>query len=148
MGMRLDSSKAGRRRGFGRARHAVVVFALLALACDAPNAVGPIAADVSREEFTQRPPGSYLILDVRTSQEYAAGHLDGALNISHDQLEAQLPGLRQYASVPVLLYCKSGKRAGKAAETLSKAGFTNLNHLEGDFDGWVAAGLPVIEDGP
>lgn len=148
MAMRVDSREGGRRRGPGRALRAVVAVASLALACDATNAAKPIAVDVSREEFMRKPPGSYLILDVRTSREYAAGHLDNALNVSHDQLEAQLPRLQQYAGVPVLLYCKTGGRAGKAAETLSKAGFTNLNHLEGDFDGWVEAGLSVVKDGP
>ncbi len=43
----------------------------------------------------------------------------------------------------VVVYCRSGKRAGLALETLSKHGFTRLSHLEGDMQGWLAAGRPV-----
>lgn len=125
-----------------------LLLACLLVACDGASGPKPIAADVSHAEFLSKPIGSYLILDVRTPAEYAAGHLDNALNVSHDQLEKQLPRLQKYAAAPVLLYCKSGGRAAKAAETLSKAGFTNLNHLTGDYEGWVAAGYPVVENGP
>lgn len=121
---------------------------LLAMACGAGEPTAPTVTEVSREEFMRKPPGSYVILDVRTSEEYEQGHVKNALNISHDRLEEQLPQIQKFADAPVLLYCRSGRRAGLAAEVLAKAGFTKLNHLTGDMEGWQAAGLPVTKNGP
>lgn len=129
-------------------RVAPFLFALLLLACDGANSPPPSVVDVSQEEFLGKPPGSYLILDVRSDAEFAAGHLEGALHVPHDQLEARLSSLREHEGEPVLVYCKSGRRAALAAETLAEAGFTKLRHLQGDYDGWVAAGRPVVTDGP
>jgi len=86
--------------------------------------------------------GDHLfVLDVRTPQEFAEGHVPGAVNISHDQLAARL------ADVPkdkdVVLYCRSGRRAGMAADVLRANGYTRLSHLEGDMQAWVANGRPV-----
>ncbi len=126
------------------------ILALIAigfmLACEAADA--PAVAEISREEFAKQPPGSSLILDVRTSAEYAAGHIKNALNIPHDVLAERLPQIQKYAGVPVVVYCRSGGRAAQAVEVLTAAGFTNVRHLEGDMDGWSAAGLPVKTDGP
>lgn len=85
--------------------------------------------------------GSVVLVDVRTAEEYAAGHIPGAINIPHDQMAARAGSLP--AGKPVVLYCKSGRRAGLAAEVLEKAGRTGLSHLQGDFQGWAASGLPV-----
>jgi rhodanese-related sulfurtransferase len=126
------------------------ILALIAicftLACEAADA--PIVTEISREEFAKQPSGTSLILDVRTSAEYAAGHIENALNIPHDQLPERLPQIQEYAGVPVVVYCKSGGRAAQAVEVLAAAGFTNVRHLAGDMDGWGAAGLPVETDGP
>ena len=128
-------------------RFLAVVAVLVFLACDASQPEKPHVMELSQQEFMSQAPGSYLVLDVRTPEEFAAGHLDKALNISHDRLADQLPQIQQYAATPVLLYCRSGNRAAKAAEVLAKAGFTNLHHLTGDMQGWEAAGLPVVKDG-
>jgi rhodanese-related sulfurtransferase len=82
-----------------------------------------------------------FVLDVRTPEEYITGHLPGAVNIPHDQIAARL------AEVPkdktVVLYCRSGKRAGVAAEVLAENGYTKLQHLEGDMPAWIEKGRPV-----
>lgn len=119
-----------------------------ALACDAGQATKAGGAELSPEELSKAPAGSYLILDVRTPFEYAAGHVDNAMNIPHDRLETSLARIQKYAAAPVVVYCKSGRRAEMAIETLSKAGFTDLHHLSGDFEAWSAAGYPVSKDGP
>lgn len=85
--------------------------------------------------------GAVVLVDVRTAEEYAAGHIPGAINIPHDQMAARASSLP--AGKPVVLYCKSGRRAGLAAEVLEQAGRTGLSHLTGDFQGWAASGLPV-----
>jgi phage shock protein E len=84
-----------------------------------------------------------VVLDVRTPEEFAAGHVPGARNISHDQLAARLPELGELKDKQVVLYCRSGRRTLLAQEILRKAGFTNLRHLEGDYLAWEAAQRPI-----
>jgi rhodanese-related sulfurtransferase len=84
-----------------------------------------------------------LILDVRTPEEFAAGHVPGAINIPHDQLESRLAELPAELDTEIVVHCKSGRRAGIAEETLSRAGYENLEDLKGHWQAWSAADLPV-----
>ena len=88
-----------------------------------------------------------VVLDVRTPKEFAEGHVPGAVNISHDELEGRLSELDADRDRDVVVYCHSGRRAGLALGMLEKAGFKRLYHLEGDYTGWTAAQRP-IESGP
>lgn len=88
-------------------------------------------------------PGAVTVLDVRTAAEYAAGHVPGARNISHDELPARLDELAALRDEPIVLYCRSGRRTQLAEDVLRKAGFTKLLHLEGDWLAWDAAKRPV-----
>ena len=83
-----------------------------------------------------------VVLDVRTAAEFAAGHVPGALNLSHDELPSRLAELSSLKEKNVVLYCRSGRRSAIAAQTLRAAGFTKLLHLEGDFAAWDAAKQP------
>lgn len=85
-----------------------------------------------------------VVLDVRTAEEYSNGHIENAINVSHNTIADQLVHLSQYKDKTVVLYCRSGHRAGIAANILTKNGFTNLQHLTGDMNGWLEAKLPVI----
>ena len=82
-----------------------------------------------------------FVLDVRAPEEFVTGHVPGAVNIPYDQVAARL------AEVPkdkdVVLYCRSGRRAGMAAEVLAANGYTRLKHLEGDMPAWIEKGRPV-----
>jgi rhodanese-related sulfurtransferase len=89
-----------------------------------------------------------VVLDVRTAEEFAAGHVPGAVNLPHDQVESRLAELADAKDKEVVLYCRSGRRAQMAADVLAKAGFTRLSHLEGDYPGWSEAGLPVEAAAP
>lgn len=129
-------------------RTLALIAVLVVLACEASQSQKPIVTEVSPQEFMSHRSGDFLILDVRTSQEYAAGHVESALNIPHDGLADRLAEIQKYAATPVLVYCQSGKRAGLAAETLAQAGFNDLHHLTGDMRAWNEAGLPVVKDGP
>ena len=104
------------------------------------------ATDISQADLMQRIKvnNTTLILDVRSPEEYAGGHIPGAINIPYDQLSSRLGEIGSYKNKDIVLYCKSGKRAGIAANTLKAAGFGKLLHLEGDMDGWAGKGdLPV-----
>lgn len=84
---------------------------------------------------------SGLILDVRSAQEYAAGHVPGAINVPHLALTSHLASLGPI-NKPLLVYCRSGRRAGIALDKLSSMGFTTLYHLDGDMQAWQANELP------
>lgn len=92
--------------------------------------------------------GEVFLLDVRTPDEYAEGHLPGAANADWqaadflDQAEKLCPKDR-----PVGVYCRSGKRSAAAAKTLVKAGYT-VHNLLGGILGWKKAGKTVVTDEP
>lgn len=86
---------------------------------------------------------SVQLLDVRTPQEYAEGHIDGALNIN-----VQSDDFRQMAEKElskestILVYCRSGRRSMDAAEILTELGYKVVN-LKGGIIEWKEDGLPV-----
>jgi len=85
-----------------------------------------------------------VILDVRSKEEYDQGHIAGAINVSYDNVEANLGKLTKYQKSKVVVYCRSGRRAGIAEQILTDNGFTHLRHLTGDMNGWQAAKLPLV----
>lgn len=76
-----------------------------------------------------------LLVDVRSPQEFAAGHIEGARNIPIDTLSARLGELGPPASTTVVVYCQSGGRSTQAARTLRDAGFTSVHNL-GPMSAW------------
>lgn len=91
------------------------------------------------------PTNKILVLDVRTAQEFAAGHIEGAVNISHEQINDNLSKIIAYKDQTVVVHCRSGRRAISAEDDLRAAGFSDLRHLEGDMNGWQAADLPLVK---
>jgi len=87
----------------------------------------------------------FIVLDVRTAEEFNNGHIDGAINISHDEVEDKLAQLSAYKDKLVVVHCRSGRRAQSAENDLLTGGFKKLRHLEGDMQGWRAAKLPLIQ---
>jgi phage shock protein E len=121
------------------------VLALLACAAVAgePPAATP-AATMTQEQLVEhlsKHPEHLFVLDVRTPQEYAEGHVPGAVNVPHDQLASRL------AEVPkdkdVVVYCRSGRRSALAMDVLAANGYRRVSHLEGDMQAWLAGGRPV-----
>lgn len=72
-----------------------------------------------------------VLLDVRTPEEFAAGHIAGAVNIPYDQIGDRIGELAIDKDTEIGLYCGSGRRAGIAIDTLEKMGFTQLENLGG-----------------
>ncbi len=100
--------------------------------------------DISAEQLIAADKSDWLILDVRTEKEYNAGHVPGAVNISHSEIAENMSKLSEYKDKTVVVYCRSGFRAGKAADVLLSNGFTQVKHLDGDMLNWEKAGH-VIE---
>ena len=80
-----------------------------------------------------------VLLDVRTQQEYQAGHLRGAAWVERGILEFVLARTLPDPEVEIIVYCKKGYRTGLAVKALRAAGYRNVSAHEG-FDAWVAAG--------
>lgn len=83
-----------------------------------------------------------MVVDVRTPEEYAGGHVPGAVNLPLDALGARMDELGAHRDGEVYLICQSGRRSARAAELLSAAGYTAVN-VEGGTAAWRAAGHPV-----
>lgn len=99
---------------------------------------------VSAPEFEQQiKVDSVQLLDVRTPEEYAEGHIAGAVNIDVQSDDFQ-PTARQELSKDstILVYCRSGRRSLDAAEILARLGYRVVN-LKGGILDWQASGLPV-----
>jgi rhodanese-related sulfurtransferase len=80
-----------------------------------------------------------LILDVRTPAEFAKGHIPGAINIPHDELAGRVEELGVDRDAEVVVYCRSGRRAGVAESVLVESGFSNVHDLSGHWLGWSGA---------
>ena len=72
--------------------------------------------------------GKYVI-DVRTQEEWDKGHIEGAILIPHDRIGAEIERVLPDRTAPIGLYCGSGRRAGKALETLQAMGYTQVENL-------------------
>ena len=99
--------------------------------------------DVTQADVLNADNKDWLIIDVRSAEEYAEGHVPGAINIAHSEMADNLDKILAHKNKPVVVYCRSGYRAGKAAKVLLKNDFTEVKHLDGDMLGWQEAGHPI-----
>ncbi|WP_310595539.1 thioredoxin domain-containing protein [Flavobacterium sp.] len=81
------------------------------------------------------------VVDVRTPEEFASGHLIQAQNVNWMNPDFVANSVKYDKSKPIFVYCKSGGRSHKAAEKLAELGFTNVIEMEGGILKWEAAGL-------
>ncbi len=86
-----------------------------------------------------------LLLDVREPGEFAAGHLPGAVNIPRGLLEFKIGEHPQLSKrdANILIYCKTSGRAALAALNLQRMGYSAVRSINGGFDAWNQANLPV-----
>lgn len=83
-----------------------------------------------------------VLIDVCEPAEYAAGHASGARNVPLGTVESS-KDLPSNKTLPLVLVCQSGARAGRAAGILRKAGYANVQVLAGGMKAWREANLPV-----
>lgn len=112
--------------------------------------------EVSPQEAVTWPAGSVAIIDVREPEEYAAGHLPGAVNLPRGVLEFRIhahPALACSTSQelarpdrPLLLYCLTGGRSALAADSLRQLGFGDVRSLAGGFAAWRNDALPTDQE--
>ncbi|MFZ5482144.1 MAG: rhodanese-like domain-containing protein [Myxococcota bacterium] len=83
-----------------------------------------------------------VLLDVRTPEEFAGGHVPGARNVPVQDLERRVAELEPFRGKAVYVICQSGGRSVKASELLAARGFSAVN-VKGGTAAWVAAGNPI-----
>lgn len=88
-----------------------------------------------------------VLIDVREADEYAAGHLPGAIHASRGMLEFKLSNSPELSSrdLKIVLYCKTSGRAALAACALQDMGYLQVKSISGGFDAWSGAGKPVAK---
>ena len=119
-----------------------LVFLLLAVmmltACgqDKENNQGAVYVNITAEEAKQimDTEEGYIILDVRTQEEYDQGHIPGAIVISHEEIEEKAEQVLMDKEQLILVYCRSGRRSKIAAEALVELGYTNIKEFGGISD--------------
>lgn len=91
--------------------------------------------------------GKYTIIDVRTKEEFDAGHIKGALNFDYysDDFEEQVEEQLKDKNKPYIVYCRSGMRSLYSADILKDLGYTDITNMKGGFLAWQNAGKPVVE---
>ncbi len=138
-------------------------FSLILTSCGGGDEPAADAADVSPAEtveasgvdgistvsatdaaaILEAPPQNLVVLDVRTPEEFAEGHLAGAVLVDFydadfaDQLAALDP------EVPYLVYCRSGNRSGQTLSIMEQLGFSSAVDVDGGIVAWAGAGLPI-----
>ena len=119
-----------------------LIFLLLAVmmltACvqDKENDQGAAYVNITAEEAKQIMDSEegYIILDVRTQEEYDEGHIPGAVVISHEEITEKAEEVLTDKDQLILVYCRSGRRSKIAAEALVELGYTNIKEFGGIID--------------
>ena len=120
----------------------VILSATLLSSCSATGSSSPESAarrdyrTITMEEavLMMQEEQNYIILDVRRPDEYALGHIPGAINVANETIgTAEISELPNKAQL-ILVYCRSGRRSKEAAEKLVKLGYTNVVEFGGILD--------------
>jgi len=133
-----------------RTSRAVVLATVmvLSLGAIAPLAAGTRVTEVTvnqaRELIQQRArDAQFVILDVRTPEEFAEGHLSGAVNVNlvAPDFERRLGALDRAKTY--LVYCRTGNRSVKAIQSMARLGFRSVYHMFEGIAGWQKKGFPL-----
>ena len=114
----------------------LAVMLLTACGQDKENDKGAVYVNITAEEAKQIMDSEegYIILDVRTQEEYDEGHIPGAILISHEEIEEKAEDVLTDKDQLILVYCRSGRRSKLAAEALVELGYTNIKEFGGIID--------------
>jgi len=100
-------------------------------------------ADVKRRMASGE---AFLLVDVREDNEWAKGHLPGAVHMGRGVIERDIEKSVPETGTKMVLYCGGGFRSALVADNLQKMGYTNVESMDGGWRGWNEAGLPTEKD--
>jgi rhodanese-related sulfurtransferase len=101
------------------------------------------ATGVSNNEAIALHNKGALVLDVRTAEEFADGHIVNARNITLESLSDSLDSIKKYREKPVLVCCEAGSRSAQAVKLLKAQGYTTVFNLSGGLAAWRRENLPL-----
>ena len=112
----------------------IILSALLLTACAPGNSLGYKQITMSEAVKMMETENNYIILDVRRADEFAEGHIPGAINVANEVIGTEeIPELPDKSQL-ILVYCRSGRRSKEASEKLVKLGYTNIVEFGGILD--------------
>ena len=86
-----------------------------------------------------------VLLDVRTVEEFESGRIINSINIPHEMLLSNIDLVSEYSNEQLIVYCRSGKRAGLVIKALEKNGFNNIVDIKGDILAWSQSNYPLVK---
>ncbi|MFD0862722.1 rhodanese-like domain-containing protein [Sungkyunkwania multivorans] len=125
-------------------KRSLLILGLLLLSCKAQYPVGITMLDV--ENFANNTTKNVTLVDVRTPEEYADGHIAGAANIDYFNDDFAKDISTYDKQTPIYIYCRSGKRSAKAATQMDSLGFRYIINLKGGLMAWEEANRPIVKD--
>ena len=114
----------------------------------ADHAGTAVAKNVNVSEFAEKIASfdNEIILDVRTPGEWAQGVIEGAVKINVNSSDFKAKVEKQLdKNVPVMVYCRSGNRSGRAMKMLADLGFKEIYNLQGGVTAWASKGQPLVK---
>lgn len=118
-----------------------VVFILIS-SCDIRKNQNDISIDELKKKILT---DDFILVDVRTSEEYRDGHLEGSVNIDYfsDDFSNEIKQLG--LETPIVLYCRSGNRSGESMSIMYDLGFVELRNFKGGYNEWILGNNLVIK---
>jgi len=121
---------------------------------EAPPVSPPLPAAIIKDVTVQGAHGliessrdnpGFVILDVRTPEEYTSGHIEGAVNLDFSSTTFREEVSRLDRNRKYLVYCHTGRRSAGAVSVMKELGFTEVYNMSGGISDWQAAGFPVVK---
>lgn len=101
--------------------------------------------DANKALETMRARPDLVVIDVRTPDEFAVGHIDGAINIDFKNANFATEIAKLDVSQDYLIHCRSGGRSTRSLTQFREAGFSHIIHMDGGMLGWNKAELPIVK---
>lgn len=124
---------------------ATVLAVLLVIAWELRARTQAFAA-VSPQEAISLMNQRALLLDIRTPEQFAAGHIGGARHMASELILKAREHLAKHVEKPIVVYCETGSLGASAARQLAAQGFTKVVNLRGGIAAWRAENLPITKD--
>ena len=119
-----------------------LLFLVAGIAASDQHVLSPEAAQALIQNNKDNP--KFIILDVRTKDEYDKGHIEGARSMNYYATNFLRMATQLDREATILVYCQRGRQSPQAFRTFEKNGYSKLYILDGGIAEWIAAGLPVV----
>lgn len=144
-GLALVASVGAAACGDDDEESAPTVPTVAAEAAGVPTPSSPaLISPAGAQGFLAAPPPGLVVLDVRTPEEFAEGHLADARLVDFQSPTFGADVAQIDRDLPVFVYCRSGNRSAQAVAAMVELGFTNLTELDGGVLAWQDAGYPLV----